>query len=326
MSVFYDEVDVELNGIMTVKEFPVPLNGRTVKFYLPNGYIQKKAYIYMEGQYFGPFIKAEPIKTPVHGLGILKAGVHSANVIVIDTSQKALSPIELKINPIPVTLSSGEQAVIHLNGTLNVSIRVTDSDALIRDYDIKKILSAETRAESVLVECFQKEIRSYLSEHFGSGYNMNVFAALDHIADEIRCKACSDAENYLENSWFEVVACRLDLQSSNLEEIVEKENYLWKLEQERNAKRFQTDEELRKLQEETKIRLVEKTADALLTVYGSSVIPDKMVELMGLYVQNYPTMEPNELVEICREFKKLSERTSPKELLQQIQLLGYLPE
>lgn len=326
MPILYDEVIVNPTGILTVQEFRAPISGRTVKFILPNGYAQKEVFTCIDGSFSGPFTTAAPLETAIKGLELLKAGCHSANVIVINTGESELNPITLRFNPIPVTLSSGEQVAIHLSGTLCATVRVNNSEALLLDYTKYGITSAERRIQGILLECFRSEVVQQIPENIGSFHTMNGLGVLDALSEDIKRNACQRAEYFLEYPWFEIISCSLDLMSSNMDEIIEKENYLWRLEQERLARTFDTNEKLREERERLKLKLIDKTADALLSVYGREPIPAEMLQLLVAYVQNYPTIKPNELIEVCDKFKALSQACSPDTLIKNARLLGYLPD
>ena len=301
MPLLYDEIFIKPQGIMTLREFTAPRDGRTVKFCMPNGYIQKKVYICIDDQYSGPFTKAAPLASNIRGLEFLRAGCHSAAAIVIDTSARDLAPMPLNMNPIDVTLSSGEKAAVKISGMLYASIRVKNSDALIADFKNKGITSPESRAQSVLLECFEEEIEQQIPERIRAHDVLTGLGGLDELKKDIRNAALVSAGQHLEYPWLEIVSCRLELNSPNLEEIIEKENYLW-------HKKEEEGERIKELQE----RMIEKTHDALLAAYGRSPIPDKMVELAAAYIQNNPMAGSDEMLKICREFKSLSQTYGPE--------------
>lgn len=326
MPILYDEITIPSKGILTVQEFKAPRNGRTVKFILPNGYIQKEVYTCIDGKFAGPFSSAAPLETSLSGLELLRAGCHTANVIVINTGETELTSMPLKFNPIPTTLSSGEQVAVHLSGTLTVSVRVTSTEGLLLDYINNGITSAERRIQSVLLECFRSEIVRQIPDNIGSFHTMNGLGILDELSEIIRQTACQTAEHFLKYPWFEIVSCSLDLVSSNMDEIIAKENYLWKLEQEKEARRFDTDELLRAEREHLKLKLIDKTFDALSTVYTRDPIPQEICQLIVAYVQNNPNIQPNELIDVCDKIKGLSQTYSPEMLLKNASLLGFLPD
>lgn len=326
MPILYDEVIVNPTGILTVQEFKAPRSGRTVKFVLPNGYAQKEIFTCIDGSFSGPFTTAVSLDTAIKGWELLRAGCHNANVIAINIGESELNPISLKFNPIPVTLSSGEQVAIHLSGTLCATVRVHSSEALLLDYTKNGITSAERRIQGILLECFKSEVVRQIPENIGSFHTMNGLGVLDALSEDIKINACQRAEKFLEYPWFKIISCSLDLMSSNMDQIIEKENYLWRLKQERLAKTFDTDEKLREEREHLKLKLIDKTADALLSVYGREPIPAEMSQLLVAYVQNNPMIQPNELIEVCDKFKALSQIYSPDTLLKNASLLGYLPD
>lgn len=290
MPLLYDEIFIKPQGIMTFREFTAPRDGRTVKFCLPGGYIQKKVYVCIDAQYSGPFTKAAPLATNIRGLELLRAGCHSAEAIVIDTSARDLAPVPLNINSIPVTLSSGEKAAVKISGMLYASIRVKNSDALIDDFKNNGITSPESRAQSVLLECFEEEIEQQIPARIRSHDVLTGLGCLDELKRGIRNAALVSVEQALKYPWLEIVSCRLELNSPNLEEIIEKENYLW----------------------QQRVIMIRKTYDALLAAYGRSPIPDKMVELAAVYIQNNPMAGSDEMLKICRELKSLSQIYTPE--------------
>ena len=292
MPLLYDEIFIKPQGIMTLREFTAPRDGRTVKFCLPGGYIQKKVYVCIDAQYSGPFTKAAPLATNIRGLELLRAGCHSAEAIVIDTSARDLAPVPLNINSIPVTLSSGEKSAVKISGMLYASIRVKNSDALIDDFKNNGITSPESRAQSVLLECFEEEIEQQIPARIRSHDVLTGLGCLDELKREIRNAALVSVEQTLKYPWLEIVSCRLELNSPNLEEIIEKENYLW----------------------QQRVIMIRKTYDALLAAYERSPIPSEMMQLVATYVQNNPMVGADELMRICRELKSLSQ-TYPPELI-----------
>lgn len=290
MPLLYDEIFIKPQGIMTFRGFTAPRDGRTVKFCLPGGYMQKKVYVCIDTQYSGPFTKAAPLATNIRGLELLRAGCHSAEAIVIDTSARDLAPVPLNMNPIPVTLSSGERAAVKISGMLYASIRVKNSDALIDDFKNNGITYPESRAQSVLLECFEAEIEQQIPARIRSHDMLTGLGCLDELKREIRNAALVSVEQALKYPWLEIVSCRLELNSPNLEEIIEKENYLW----------------------QQRVIMIRKTYDALLAAYGRSPIPDKMVELAAVYIQNNPMAGSDEMLKICRELKSLSQIYTPE--------------
>lgn len=327
MPLLYDDVVVVPQGILTVQSFSPPRNGRTVKFSLPNGYDRKCVYTCIDGIYSGPFGRAVPIETEIRGLELLKIDSHSANVIVIDTSETVLRPISLKIPPVTVTLSSGEKVAVYINGTVNVSIRVRDSEALLEDYRDNGITSAEFRAESVIQECFSRRVQQRIQEQVRFCQDMNGLSVLDVLSEDIRYEACQDAENYPKcPAWFQILTCSLDLASSNFDEIVEKENYNWKMQDEEERIRRRNDEAIRVKTEEARIKMAEKTANALIQVYQREAIPKEMAKLLAAYVQSNPQVSPTELVSVCEKLRELSRAYSFDTLLQKAGTLGLLPD
>jgi len=313
---FYDEVFIdESYEIMTISEFSPPVKGRTVKFCLENGYTQKVVYTCIDGQYAGPFTKAGPLDTAVHGLERLRAGCHSAEAIVIDMSQTELPQVQLNMSPVIVTLSSGEKAVVRINGTLQASIRVKDSDALIDDLRYNGVDYPEDRAVKILEGCFKTEIRKQLMDKINAGNVMNGLGRLDEMAEQIRNSAIASTEQQMPYQWLEIVSCSLSLTVPNMDEIITKENYLWR---ER--------EETLKMAREARMRMIEKTHDALLGAYRREPVPKEMMQLVVSYVQNNPMVSADELLRICNELKKMSQTYSPEMIVKTAESLGYMLE
>ena len=327
MPILYDEVFVYPRGILTVQEFKPPRNGRIVKFNLPNGYFQKEVWTIIDGQFSGPFTKASPLETEIKGIELLRAGCHMATVIAIDTKESPLEPIPLVFNPIPLTLSSGELAMVELSGTIRATARVKNTKELLLDYFEKNYSSAESRIQSILLDCFNNEIIRRLPETIGLIHKMNGVNVLDELSEEIRRTCCRRAEEeYSDYHWFEITTCGLELTSPNMNQIIEKENYLWRIEQEKGIKLTEIELKTIEATEAAKIRMVEKTHDALLAVYEREPIPAEMMTLLVAYVQNNPMIQPKELIDVCDKFKSLSQTHSMDTLIKNVKALGYLPE
>lgn len=325
MPIFYDDVLVSLNGILTVQSFVPPRNGRTVKFSLPGGYERKCVYTCIDGNYSGPYTKAAPIETDIHGWELLKAGRHVANVIVVDMSERVLNPININFDITPVLSSSGERVVIHMRSSLRTSIRVKNGDMLIMDYMNNGIVSAERRAESVLADCLKKELNRITPEYIDIHHILDSPGLLGQLSEDIRRAVCQEAEGYLEYPWFTVLSSALELMPVNLDELVKKDNHRWEVEEQQKIRRETNDEMLRVEYAQMKMKLVDKTADALLSVYKREPIPEEITQLLVAFVQSNPGVQTAELIAICEKLQSLSQSYSPERILKSARQMGFLP-
>lgn len=310
MAIFYDEVNVYPNGILTVQEFTPPINGRRVKFVLPKGYSQKQVFTCIDGKYDGPFNTVAPLESEIRGFELLRTGAHSATVIVINTGESPLNPVSLRFNS-AVTLSSGEIMPLELVGTINATVRVSDVKSLLLDHLENGVNSVEKTIESILANCVKKEINNLLREYASSLSELNRLGGFDYFSDQIIESACKSAHCYLNHNWFEIKSCSLDLKAMNWNKIIERENYLWIKAETRDDNEYKL-----------KNKLIEMTYEALLKTYGQQPISNEMINLLVTYVQNNPNIQANELLSVTNEFKKLSQVYSFDQLQKYLPFLG----
>ena len=143
---------------------------------------------------------------------------------------------------------------------------------------------------------------------------------MDSLGDEIRAEAYQEVSENTK-SWMKLQGCSFKIVSDNVAELVEKDNYCWRKQEEQASRIFDEELKIRTEAARARIDIERRAAEALLDVYKADPIPKGMPEVLAAYVQRFQDIPPAELINVCREFRKLSEKSSPEMLLSVVKKL-----
>lgn len=313
MGLLYDVVSVTPDAILTVKEFPTPFSGRMVKFDIPGGYHRKEVYVLSDSSLAGPYTRPGQVETDLRGLEIFRRGCFSSTVLVVDLAEQILPPVTLQPTPVPVRLSSGENASVQISGSMEVSVCVRDSRALVADYMEKQIASAERSLSSALLGQFKRMLAMQLRSCFSCADIADALAEVDQMADRIAGSVVDGLEQ--ECPWVRVIGRRCTLTIGNQEELIRKANYRWQKEEERDDRIFDEKMKLHVKTQEANMELQRMTMNAMLQVYGADPIPRPIMEAVVAMVYQDPTIRAPELVDLIRTLRDLSRHAPPDQIL-----------
>ncbi len=292
---------VKTNGIFTIEEFKPPMDGRIVKVVCPGGYLHNKIYTCIDGDYVGPYDKPEGIETGIGIRDFLRRGLHSAYIFVINDLETRLNNIIYQPNPREI-LISGKTVSIKLEGRLNVSIRVRDSDFLLKDYDEIGFKSAEDRALDILNILFKKEIDDYLdyvnAKSLCDFYSLS--DQLDTVAQQIQLdieQRITDVE-VIKHPWIDLISCKCELRIANRDEIIDAINYEWEKNEDRDNKTFETNEKVRYKKAKVEIELRKTIGNALVQKMIDGALSISMKDILTQYISYNPDMPPEEILKL----------------------------
>ena len=330
MGLFYDEIKVTPDGILTVQEFPTPFDGRMVKFDIPGGYLRKELYIISDNTMTGPYTRPSPVQTAVSGLELLRRSCHSSTVAVVDLAEKALPDITLSPTPVSVRMNSGENASVRISGTLMVTACVERSDLLMKDYMEKHIASVESYAMQLLRGWFEYHLVKTVHSCFSRTDIMDALAEVDRLAAGIADSVVDNMQKQC--PWLRIIGRRCSLVIENQAELQEKSNYTWNRAEQRDELSFKEQMRLQALERESRIRqeaqrteteleIKKMTVDAILQVYGAEPIPRSIMEAVAHWLAGNPGVMPNELVDVISKFRTLSQQVPPDQILAAVKRL-----
>lgn len=331
MGLFYNEIKVTPDGILTLQEFPTPFDGRMVKFDIPGGYLRKELYIISDDAMMGPYTRPSPVQTNVSGLEILRRSCHCSTVAVVDLAERELPDLRISPTPVSVHLNSGENASVKISGTMKVTACVERSDLLMKDYMEKHIASAESYVMQLLRGWFEYHLIKTVHSCFSRTDIMEALAEVDRLSACIADSVVDDAQKQC--PWLRVIGRRCSLVVENQVELQEKSNYAWSKAEQRDELSFHEQMRLHSLEQESKIRQETKraeteleirkmTVDAILQVYGAEPIPRSIMEAVAHWLAGNPGVMPNELVDVISKLRNISKQIPPDQILTAVKRLS----
>lgn len=316
MALFYTDIPIVPQGILTTQTFQTPVNGRTVSFSLPEECDRCVIYLRSGTDYIGPYAVSGPstVATNVRGLEMLRRSAYRSTAVVIDMREVLLPPISQTFAPIAARLPSGETAAIRISGTITASIVVNDCRMLLRKYDSEGFAAVETYASHLLDTVFHQHASRMLKQRFSGTITEDDISEVEQMAERIRTMALETLEPML-SGWLRLNSCRYTLQLHDTDQLMKKCNYDWEKQESRDSVRFEEEMHTRRAIVDANIAIRQKTAEALLEVYRSEPIPREICQIIEGYVARFQDISPAELVGVCQELRKLSERSSPERVL-----------
>lgn len=316
MAMFYTDIPIVPQGILTTQTFQTPVNGRTVSFSLPGECDRCVIYLRNGTDYIGPYAVSGPstVATNVRGLELFRRGAYRSTAVVIDMREASLLPIGQTFAPIAARLPSGETVGIRISGTITAGIVVDDCRMLLRKYDSEGFSSVEAYASQLLDRAFRQNAVQLLQQRFSGMITDDDISGVEQLAEKI-CAMTEEAMEPLLRGWLRMTSCRCSLQLHNADELLHKCNYEWEKRESRDDAHFEEEMRTRRAIVDADIAIRQKTAEALLEVYKSEPIPKEMSQIIESYVTRFQEISPTDLIGVCQELRKLSEHSSPERVL-----------
>lgn len=316
MAVFYTNIPITPQGVLTTQTFQTPVNGRTVSFSLPEECDRCVIYLRNGTDYNGPYAVSGPstVATNVQGLELFRRSAYRSTAVVIDMKEAQLPPISQTFAPIAARLPSGETVGVRISGTITAGIVVDDCRMLLREYDSKGFSSVESYASQLLERSFHQNAVQLLRQQFSGMITDDDISGVEQLAEHI-CAMTEEALEPLLHGWLRLTCCRCSLQLHNADELLRKCNYEWVKQESRDDAHFEEEMRTRRVIVDADIAIRQKTAEALLEVYKSEPIPREISQIIESYVTRFQEVSPTDLIGVCQELRKLSERNSPERVL-----------